>query len=200
MLKYYASMLNLDNPGESPMFTGRLNLALLDTEPGYYHSSTYYGSKKQLIAIGVGAQYQNDGASRNVAPPGTGQEVDDFTEINADVLAEFDVGGVVTVEGGYYHFDGLVPSSAAQVEQYYYALASYLFADKLGWGKLQPLVRIQQGMDPDYELTAIDAELSYVIADYNMKVNAGYQYTKIDPGAAPELKGNALHLGVQIQQ
>ncbi|HMJ11828.1 MAG TPA: hypothetical protein VK524_10470 [Polyangiaceae bacterium] len=192
MFKYYAGVFDLDVNQASPMYAGRLQLALLDTEPGFYGSSTYYGAKKQLVAIGVGGEYQKE------ASDAAGVE-DDFKEFNADLLAEFDLNGsgVLTGEGAYYKWDG--DSTFAAADQMFFVLGSYLFPEKLGWGKPQLIGRVQQIKDPD--ITVIDAEVSYVVADYNMKVNAGYQYTKADGAdGAEDFKGNMFHLGVQIQQ
>ena len=64
VFKYYLGAFDLRQRSESPLYTARINLSLLNPEPGYYHSSTYYGM--DILAIGVGAQYKKDGS---VAPP-----------------------------------------------------------------------------------------------------------------------------------
>jgi hypothetical protein len=193
LFKYYAGVFDLDKPQASPLYAGRLNLSLLDTEPGFYSSSTYYGSKKQIVALGVGGEYQaNDGAD-----DGPGVEAD-YKQFNADLLAEFDLNGsgVLTGEGAYHKWDG--DSGDVPADSMFFVLGSYLFPEKLGWGKPQLIARVQQIQDPD--ITVVDAEVSYVVADYNMKVNAGYQYTKANgEGGGEDFKGNLLHLGVQIQ-
>ena len=64
-IKYFAGVYDLGAPAESPLFSGRLNLSLGNPEPGYYHSSTYYGGR-DVAAIGVNAQYKKNGS---LAPP-----------------------------------------------------------------------------------------------------------------------------------
>ena len=67
LLKYYASVFDLTAPQTSPLYSGRINLALINPEPGYYHSSTYYGGK-DILALGVSAQYKKDGSVAPVDP------------------------------------------------------------------------------------------------------------------------------------
>src|SRR5690606_20685785 len=45
--------------GRNPRAAARVVLNLLDPEPGYYNSSTYYGTK-DVLAIGATFQYQTD--------------------------------------------------------------------------------------------------------------------------------------------
>jgi hypothetical protein len=78
------------------------------------------------------------------------------------------------------------------------------YPQKIGWGKPQLIGRVQQMMnvaDPALDdITVIDGEVSYVVADYNMKVNAGYQHTigKTE-GPGDDFKGHLVHIGAQIQ-
>jgi len=92
LFKYYAGAYDLHKTAGTALISGRLNLSLINPEPGYYHSSTYYGGK-DLLAIGIGGQYQKDGS------PGA-MEVDDYSEFNADILFEknFGEGGVLDLE------------------------------------------------------------------------------------------------------
>ncbi|HEY6558376.1 MAG TPA: hypothetical protein VI072_13935 [Polyangiaceae bacterium] len=197
LFKYYAGVYDLDVTGSSPLYAGRLNLALLDTEPGFYSSSTYYGAKKQLVAIGVGGEYQ-DNAYNGADDQG------DYQQINADLLAEFDLNGsgVLTGEAAYYHWEG--DSSSVAADDMLMVLGSYLFPQKIGWGKPQLIGRVQQMMNvagPEFDdITVLDGEVSYVVADYNMKVNLGYQHTigKIE-GPGDDFKGHLVHIGAQIQ-
>jgi hypothetical protein len=197
LFKYYLGVYDLAVSGSSPLYAGRLNLALLDTEPGFYSSSTYYGAKKQLVAIGVGGEYQDN--ARN----GAGDE-GDYQQINADLLAEFDLNGsgVLTGEAAYYHWDG--DSSSVAADDMFMVLGSYLFPEKIGWGQPQLIGRVQQMLsvaDPRFDdITVIDGEVSYVVADYNMKVNVGYQHTiGHAEGGGEDFKGNLVHIGAQIQ-
>jgi hypothetical protein len=189
-VKYYASALNLSNRAQSPLYSGRLNFCLIGAEPGYYHSSTYYGSQ-DIVAIGVGGQYQKNGAPMGASGA-------NYDEVNADLLAEKNLGpgGVPTVEAGYYHYGNSFFSQGgvAVVKNYYYVLGSWLTPQKIGIGKLQPLVRWQQTTDPNWKI--LDAYATYVIDDYFLRFAVGYEHT--DFGTA--VNGNAILFGAQMQR
>ena len=51
----------MNDAAVSPLLSGRVNICLLGSESGFYHSSTYYG-RKDIVAIGLGAQYQKNGS------------------------------------------------------------------------------------------------------------------------------------------
>jgi hypothetical protein len=192
-LKYYAGAFDLNDAAVSPLFSGRVNICLLGSESGWYHSSTYYGSQ-DIVAIGLGGQYQKNG---QVVDP-TLMTTANLTTFIADLLAEknFGAGGVGTFEGQYYHFDDHDPFGRKNA---YYVLGSWLTPQKIGVGKLQPLVRWQQATAtasgaPSFKM--FDAYLTYVIDDYFLRVAAGYSHG--DVGVDP--KSNAIYLGVQMQR
>jgi hypothetical protein len=188
LVKYYAGAYNLHDVSTSPLFSGRLAVALLDKEPGYYHSSTYYG--KDILTIAVGAQAQKDGS----AAPIEGVAPDNYTEFNADVLFEknFPGAGVLDLEGAFYKFNGdFEPTDA-----HWLAVASYLLPNDIGPGKLQPLVRVQQAIpsanDADTS-TLIDAQIGYVVNSYATRFALGYR-----TGSAGDLDVQALYIGAQF--
>jgi hypothetical protein len=191
-LKYYAGVFDLNDSAVSPLLTGRVNICLLGSESGFYHSSTYYGSQ-DIVAIGLGGQYQKNGNYNATTMAGG-----DLKTFLADLLAEKNLGagGVVTFEGQYYHFD---ENDAFGRKHAYYVLGSWLTPNKLGVGKLQPLVRWQQATAqasgaPSWKM--VDAYLTYVIDDYFLRVAAGYSHG--DVGTTPT--SNAVYLGVQMQR
>ena len=51
--KYYAGAYQLQDPALSPLYSGRLQLSLLNPEPAFFQRTTYYGTK-DLISLGVG--------------------------------------------------------------------------------------------------------------------------------------------------
>lgn len=189
VFKYYAGAFDLYDPTTRPLYSGRLSLHLLNPEPGYYNSSTYYG--KDLLAIGVGAQAKRDGSTTVVE--GT-TLTDDYTELNVDVLFEKNLGGagVLDLEGAFYLFNGdYEPTDAG-----WYALASYLLPANIGPGKLQPLVRVQQAipsLDEADTSTLIEAQLGYVVDSYATRFALGYR-----TGSAGDLEVQALYLGAQF--
>jgi hypothetical protein len=162
----------------SPLFSGRVRLALWDKEPGFWGNASYFGDK-DLLSIGVGGQYQKQ--------PGK-----DYTLVNADVLLEkkLGAGSFVTVEGAYYHFN----VDSGSVSDTFYVLAAYA-TPTMGVGNIQPMVRYQYAKikdnsgDNPYN---IDVGLSYLIKGPALRLVANYGHTKVNGDT-----GNALQLGVQ---
>jgi hypothetical protein len=194
MFKYYAGVYNLQEAGAgaTPLYSARVSLALWNPEPGYFNASTYYGHK-DIIGIGIGAQFQPTGSTLNPATPS------DYSEINADVLVEKNLGlsGVVTFEGAVYKFMG----DAELINYSYFLLASYLTADKIGPGKLQPLVRLQQakpnnigGVQRDTG-TLFDIQVGYPVEDFALRFAIGYENSNLFG-----VKGNAIFFGSQWQR
>jgi len=191
MFKYYLGVYNLYDAANKPLISGRLALSLLNPEPGYYGSSTYYG--KDILALGVGGQYQKNGDKYAAASDGLA----DYGLFLADLLFEKDLqaSGVVDVEGAFYKYIG----DGQAMKASYMALASYLTPDT-GVGKFQPLVRIQQAMMKDSAggntATMIDAQVGYVVDSYSTRFALGYSHGS-DGGSA---KSNAVFAGVQLQK
>ncbi len=184
LFKYYAGVYNLTDVNQSPLYSGRLNLAAIGKEPGFYHSSTYYGDQ-DILALGVGAQFQKNGS---VGAAG----VNDFSELNADLLAEFKVGdSVLTGEGAVYHFAG----NYNPADNAFFILASFL-TPKVGIGNIQPLIRYQWAKKdtPETKMSIVNADLSYVVKKYALRGLVGYQRTNMDHGNV----GNAIQVGVQL--
>jgi hypothetical protein len=213
LFKYYAGAFNLYNKGESPLYSGRINVSLINPEPGFYHSATYYGQDR--LAIGVGFQFQKDGAS----PAGTPMvgstpampplATFDYSFVNADVLFEKVLGGgVLDVEGAFFkpivkdckdvNGVSVCPSDGGGLfpKMGFFGLASYLIPVKLGIGKLQPLFRFQGSSPKDGDMSSvIDAQVGYVIKDYAARLALGYQGQKIGG-----VKTNGIFLGLQVQK
>jgi hypothetical protein len=188
--KYYAGVFDFDGgntagstggvPIARPLYTGRLNLALVGEEPGFYHSSTYYGDK-DILAIGVSGQYQG----QTPAVP------DNYREFSADLLAEFTAGGAgtFTAEGAYYRIQEALATDGVM------ALGSYLLPGK----SLQLGVRYQGRFVEDAEnspvISVVDTWAAYLLNAYNLRFTA--TYTRTDD-AGPD--GNAIILGAQTIQ
>ena len=193
---------------QQPYFSGRISYSLQGSEPGYFGSSTYYGAKS-VATIGIGAQYQKHGASNATAicttspvpatvPAGCAPDKDMGMFMADALVEEATSAGTFTFEGQFYKFaDGyqygggtFAPSAA------FYVVLSYLTPQPIGWGKIQPLVRLQQTIDPAW--TIFDAGLAYVMKDYGLRFVANYQH--IDRGSyGPNPVQNALQLGIQLQ-
>jgi hypothetical protein len=190
LFKYYLGMYNLQDAGGTPLWSGRVSLSLLNPEPGYFNASTYYGAK-DIIGLGLGAQVQGNGSRGNAAPPS------DYTEVNFDVLAEknFGAAGVGTAEGAFYKYGG----DNEPYDFSYFVLVSYLTPQKIGPGKIQPLLRLQQakpkpaGFDTQ---TIFDVQAGYVVEGFKARFSIGYENSNFGAG----VKGNAILLGAQVQR
>jgi len=188
--KYYLGVFNLADPAQSPLYSGRLSLSLLDPEPGYRNASTYYGSKN-VLALGAGLQHQHNGWADPAANPPTAWA--DFTELNFDLTFEKNLGpaGVLDLEGAFYKIWGrYAPASNS-----YFVLASYLLPIDVGPGKFQPLFRLQQASDRATDDTdaLADAQIGYIIDGLRARIALDYRYSKVLGQT-----GNALLVGLQL--
>ncbi|HEX7477042.1 MAG TPA: hypothetical protein VF331_04505 [Polyangiales bacterium] len=198
LFKYYVSAFDLYDTKGSPLFSGRLNLALINPEPGYYHSSTYYGGK-DILAIGIGGQMKHNGSASEAGV--AGGVLDDYAELNADVLFEKNLkeSGVIDVEAAFYKYQGKY-----QLDYSWLGLVSWLTPDKVGPGKIQPLVRVQQAAPQVGDTqSSVEVQAGYVIADYAARLALGYQHTWLaskggGPLGADAIEGNNVYLGVQL--
>ena len=195
LFKYYLGAYNMFDSNVKPLISGRLALSLLNPEPGYYGSSTYYG--KDILAFGIGGQYQKNGDAYAPAADGAA----DYGMFLADVLFEKDLqaAGVVDVEGAFYKYVG----DGQTTKFSYMALGSYLTADT-GVGKFQPLLRIQQAASKaiadggsDNTATMIDGQVGYVIDGYSTRLALGFAHGSAGDGAN---YSNAVFAGVQLQK
>ena len=84
-LTYLAGVFDNANIGTSPLFSGRVRLALLDPEPGFWGNGSYFG-EKNLLSFGLGGQFQNNGST-------TMMGIKDYAEVNVDALFEKKLGG-----------------------------------------------------------------------------------------------------------
>jgi hypothetical protein len=197
--KYVLGAFDGGGTAERALFSGRLQYDFIGSEPGYFGNASYFGDK-DIVALGVGGQYQKEGESLSPAagaPPGTPTLTDDYTEFNADLLAEFKLGGGawVTGEAGVYARGGDYPSFGKTA---FYITAAYA-TPKVGIGNIQPMVRFQMGKgDGDAKTSSIDAALSYLIMGPALRLVGNFQHTDTDgggPGAS--VKTNSLTLGAQ---
>lgn len=185
--KYYLGVFDLDGGDAGrPLYTGRLNLALIGDEPGFYHSSTYYGAK-DILALGVGGQYQGQ----------TPNQSENYRMFNADLLAEFTPGnaGTLTAEGAVYRYQEETDMATTGLM----GLGSYLIPGDIGGGRIQLGGRYQgkwvEGAKNKPVTSINDFWLAYLIKDYNLRFTATYQRI-YDAGPDPQ----SIQLGVQTIQ
>jgi len=195
-LTYLAGVFDNGGVAGSPLYSGRLRLALLDPEPGFWGNGSYFGDK-DLLTIGVGGQVQAHGSAS--MDPVTGALVDKaYADINADVLFEKKIpgGGWGTAEGAYYHYN----VATGVVSDAMYALLAYA-TPTMGVGNLQPMVRYQwekikgnTGTNP----WNLDAGLSYLIKGPALRILGTYSHTRLGTDATgAALTANSIEIGAQ---
>src|SRR5579863_2580244 len=180
MLTYLAGVFDNGNPpngtpGSSPLWSGRLRLALWDPEPGFWGNSSYFGDK-DILSFSVGGQYEAHGSTT-----ATGGDKA-WAEFTVDGLLEKKLpgGAFFTGEAAYYLNnvnDGAVSNSL-------FVLAAYA-TPLIGVGHIQPLVRYQwadvkgnTGSNP----WNLDAAVAYLIKGPAMRVLATYSHTSLGAG------------------
>jgi hypothetical protein len=162
---------------DSLMYAGRVQYDFWDAEPGYYGTGNYIGGA-DILAIGVAGRYQKDGIL-TIAKNGK------YSAYNVDFLLEKRIkgSGAVALEAAYYDYDtdDIIKSEQGKA---YSAGASFIFEDKVGWGKFQPFARWQKfSADTDIDTKQIDAGVNYIIAGYNAQISAVYSKTKVTKAA-----------------
>ena len=213
------------NDEDNLLYTGRLTLNLLDPEPGYYNSSTYFGDK-DVLAFGVAGMHQRDAV-------GTQADPRDYTGFSLDFLFELPLteervgkisgltDGVFTLESAYYDFD---LDDAAEVDpagnftplgsqgESYFVLVSYLVPYQIGYGPMQgrpqPFFRYldyRRSTQGKAALSALnqgaleegfDAGMHYVIDGHNAKFTLAYQQRDRGRG---QNKLDTVLMGIQLQ-
>jgi hypothetical protein len=193
-LTYLAGAFDNGDVATSPLYSGRVRLALWDTEPGFWGNGSFFGDKN-MLSVGVGGQYQKANPTPTNASP------TNYNEVNADVLLEKKIpgGGWFTAEGAYYHYNvdtGGLSDSA-------YILAAFA-TGTMGVGNVQPMARYQwfklkgDGMPKPMNF---DVGISYLVKGPALRVLATYSYTKLPvadaTGATTDVTGNAIQIGAQ---
>jgi hypothetical protein len=181
-----------DGPSQTPDDTmvgaGRIMVDFWDAEAGYYLNGTYYGDKN-ILAIGAAGQFQGG----------------DKGAYNFDFLMEkkAGAGGMAGIEAQWNKYDHLGGwNSNYGTSDGGYVLGSYLFPKTGGPGQWEVLgkyaeARFRQGLTPidvDYNQKTTEANLNYVIKQFNARVMIFYKDTRFDA-----VKTNDKQFGVGLQ-
>ena len=179
------------------------NFLNMESNPGYYTSSTYYGSLGDIFTLGLSMQSQSDGT-------GTATEAGDFDAIILDALFEKVLGNndVLTIEGELKSMDADL-TAAALADPTCFCLfdgdssfftAAYLINTTDSFGRWQPYLRYtntepDSGLDSD--LTEIG--LNYIIDSHNLRLNINWSSgdASLSGKRGPDIDG--LSIGFQIQ-
>jgi hypothetical protein len=203
VVKWQLGFFNMGNGGSpDPRFAARVTVNLFDPEPGYYNSSTYYGTK-DILAFGAAIQHEP-------APQGADDDAAN-TMWNLDALWEKNFSGVGTldVEGAFYGFNGHDQGTS------FFLLGSFLFPEKVGIGQFQPVLQLQRAQWGEGEqfvdtvqplpagsnasLLSIDAGLQYIINGHNARLAATLRYNSLSVDDADDVTDTVIVLGAQIQ-
>ncbi|RKZ48911.1 MAG: hypothetical protein DRQ58_03330 [Gammaproteobacteria bacterium] len=207
-LGIFDGLKGFSNQSNNLLYAARLTYNFLNVESnfGYYSSSTYYGEQGNIFTVGFSFQNQIDGTGNTV-------EHGDFYSYTLDILSErvMSNGGVITVEADYKLFDsGFTPVSppAAGSSTCFclfdghsiFGTVAYLFPNVIGWGKFQPYVRYVENSPSDARSSdSIELGLNYVISGHNFLLNFNYlQGDANASGYAGRDVGRAT-LGLQLQ-
>ncbi len=190
---------------DSQRYAGRIQINLMDPEPGYFNASTYLG-KKQTIGIGAAFDRQND-----VARDVNGNAID-YKWYSLDVFTDYPLGpGSVTLEAGYNNLDLddggiLVDSSGNSLSSVsakqsqgdgYYVQGGYYIAGLGGvTGGWQPWFEYET-WDADVKAGGYDSYrvgLSYYFKGHNANVKVGYE--RISPDGSSDPNVNTLGVGI----
>ena len=192
------------NQDDSPLFAMRLayNFLTMEANPGYYTSSTYFGTGGDIFTLGLVYQSQSDGT-------GTAAEPGDFDATIIDMLYEnaFDDGGAVTIEAEYKMFSAdLTPGALASPGCFclfdgdaYFVTAAYLFPGS-GTMKWQPYIRYTSN-EPDSGADSDLAELglNMILRGHNARLNVNWTSGDANLTGSPGADVDTLSFGVQIQ-
>ncbi len=185
--KYQIGLFNgrpLTNDGK--LFSGTLRYAFWDTEPGYFHSSTYYG-EKDILSVGVTLQTQPDAAEDQGL-------YGDYTGLFIDLLLEKRIAKqVYTLEGAYYDYDYEQRDPLRQGEGYM-ILAAVFFPNAENTG-FRPIARYQRFNGLAATNERLDVELSYIFKGHSFRGTLVYSDIKNESVANEKL----LTLGIQAQ-
>ncbi len=134
------------NPSDTKRFTGRLQYNVFDTDDvlGFFYAGTYLGAKRILS---VGASYDEEPNSISDDPANVNfTKVGNYSAYDVDVFLDYPIAypsidsGVLTVQAAYlrYNYDNLNYDDGTA----FYAEAGYLFPLVVGWGRLEPVIKI----------------------------------------------------------
>ncbi len=190
------------NPTDTPLAAGRLTLELLDPEPGYYLSDTYFG-QKHVLALGLAGMSQKNG-SGSVGPNGAVNSQGDFTGWSADLLAEYPLAdgmGTPTLEGAYYHYSSQggygLPDGQAGLVTLSYLMPGGFLKPLVRWQSFSAGAQVQAEGDlaAEQSNSVLDAELDYIVHGNNERYALIYSNLR---NSAGETVGNAFKIGSQL--
>jgi hypothetical protein len=203
-LTYSAGIFNghnrvagLSNQGNSSLYAGRLEYNFWDAEGGYYRNATYLGAK-DILALGISTQNQQNGVG-SATNPGhlkiwdvdflfekklSGGWVPTFEYMYQKTdIGAVDCGSGETAAPSCLGGSGSVGGLVAGKSQL--ATIALLIPGTIGWGQVQPFIRYQKQQRDVTSTTneGTDFGINYLIKGFNAKISA--VYSKFDDTRLP---------------
>jgi hypothetical protein len=178
------------------------NFLNMESNPGYYTSSTYYGGLGDIFTVALSFQTQSDAVGTAALPS-------DFTGTIVDVLYEnaLDGGAALTIEGELKMFDADVAPAAIPSCDFclfdgdsFFVTAAYLLPGD-GTVRWQPYIRFNSN-EPDGGLADSDLTelgLNMILKGHNARMNVSWASgdANISGFAGPDV--DTLSFGIQVQ-
>ncbi|MAT93549.1 MAG: hypothetical protein CME59_13195 [Halioglobus sp.] len=194
------------NQEDNLLFAGRFayNILNMESNPGYYTSSSYYGGLGNILTVAVSFQSQDGGS-------GSEQDSGDFSGYTVDVFSEtvFDGGGVLNLEGEFKDFDAdyTVATTPEEGDCFclfegtsYFFTAGYLFPQDVGPGKFQPYARyVVNDPDDSDDSDLTELGVNYVIDGFNAKLNLNYNTGDANISGYQGADVDSVSFGIQVQ-
>ncbi len=198
------------NVEDELLYAGRLTINFLEPDLAldYWTTSSYYG-EKDVLALGLVFWHQQDGAGSSAAVAG------DFTAWNVDLLFEKNLGyGVLNLEGAYYNYDlhGVTDDGVGAFfpladGNSYFALASFMFPQEIGWGRIQPFTRFQSfnrhkgdGTVREDTHSRLELGVNYIMKGQNGKLGVFWAHDADGEGSSkPSAGTDFIKFAMQLQ-
>jgi len=196
------------NQDNNKLYAARLTYNFLNVESnfGYYTSSTYFGEQGNLFTVALTLQNQDGGS-------GSAIEQGDYFGYSVDLLSETVLTGkgVITVEAEYKNFDAdfsAASTPAAGIADCFcvfdgdsiFATLSYLYPRKIGFGKIQPYFRFEENNPTGANSSdSIEFGTNYIISGHKAKLNLSYVSGDTNASGYAGRDVDKFTLGIQVQ-
>lgn len=196
------------NQSNHKLYAARLTYNFLNVESnfGYYTSSTYFGEQGNLFTVALTLQNQDGGT-------GSAVEQGDYFGYSIDLLSETVLPGigVVTIEAEYKDFDADYSSASPPTAgltgcfclfdgDSVFATVSYLYPKVIGVGKFQPYFRYVEN-NPTNATSSDSFEVgsNYIIKGHMAKLNLSYVSGDTNASGYAGRDVDKITFGIQLQ-
>ncbi len=173
------------NPNDTKRFTGRLQYNVFNTDDvlGFFYAGTYLGAKR-ILSVGASYDEQPNSISDDLENVNF-TKVGNYSAYDVDVFLDYPIAypsidsGVVTVQAAYlrYNYDNLNYNDGTA----FYVEAGYLFPWVVGWGRLEPVIKIDNFSSSEtpsngtyLKFTRYHFGVNYWIKEHEANIKAEY--------------------------